>query len=141
MAVRLALVVAVAVLVAAVPPIGPEARTGRDPAAVAAYTAILERLCARHGCRVFDPFAELRDGEPGLTTLAVPPVVLAIVVDNGVAGMIQYFEEDDEEFGPEEAADELLLRLVSSPPREASADFAEPPAPQTLDAQGWRWSA
>lgn len=61
------------VLVAAVPPIGPEARTGRDPAAVAAYTAVLERLCARHGCRVFDPFAELRDGEPGLTTRAVPP--------------------------------------------------------------------
>jgi lysophospholipase L1-like esterase len=61
------------VLVAAVPPLGPEAAAERDPAAVAAYTAILRGLCARHGCRVFDPFADLRDGPPGLTTRAVPP--------------------------------------------------------------------
>jgi hypothetical protein len=42
-----------------------------------------------------------------------------------------------------EAADEVLLRLVSSPPREASpAALAEPPGPvETLDADGWRWSA
>jgi hypothetical protein len=61
------------VLVAAVPPIGPGAEAERDPAAVAAYTAILRGLCARQGCRVFDPFADLRDGPPGLTTRAVPP--------------------------------------------------------------------
>ncbi|KQP59934.1 hypothetical protein ASF41_09530 [Methylobacterium sp. Leaf111] len=61
------------VLVAAVPPIGPEAGAERDPAAVAGYTALLRDLCARQGCRVFDPFADLRDGPPGLTTRAVPP--------------------------------------------------------------------
>ena len=42
----------------------------RDPAAVAAYTALLRDLCARQGCRIFDPFADLRDGPPGLTTRA-----------------------------------------------------------------------
>ncbi|KQP42975.1 hypothetical protein ASF49_01145 [Methylobacterium sp. Leaf104] len=61
------------VLVAAVPPIGPEARADRDPAAVAAYSAALRGLCARHGCRFFDPFAALRDGEAGLTTQTAPP--------------------------------------------------------------------
>lgn len=61
------------VLVAAVPPLGPEAAAIRDPAAVAVYTAALRSLCERHGCRFFDPFADLRDGEPGLTTQAAPP--------------------------------------------------------------------
>lgn len=62
-----------AVLVAAVPPLGPEAAAIRDPAAVDAYTAALRSLCGRHGCRLVDPFARLRDGEPGLTTQAAPP--------------------------------------------------------------------
>ncbi|MGU3360601.1 SGNH/GDSL hydrolase family protein [Methylobacterium sp. M6A4_1b] len=61
------------VLVAAVPPIGPEARADRDPAAVAVYSAALRGLCARHGCRFFDPFAALRDGEAGLTRQAAAP--------------------------------------------------------------------
>lgn len=61
------------VLVAAVPPIGPEAQADRDPAAVAAYSTALRDLCDRHGCRFFDPFADLRDGEAGLTTQAAPP--------------------------------------------------------------------
>nr|WP_246732879.1 SGNH/GDSL hydrolase family protein [Methylobacterium sp. BTF04] len=60
------------VLVAAVPPIGPEAQRERDPAAVAAYTAVLRSVCERNGCRLFDPFAGLRDGETGLTTQALP---------------------------------------------------------------------
>lgn len=60
------------VLVAAVPPLGPEAQAERDPAAVDAYTAVLRDVCARSGCRVFDPFAALRDGGPGLTTGATP---------------------------------------------------------------------
>lgn len=61
------------VLVAAVPPLGPEAEAIRDPAAVVAYTEALRRLCERHGCRFFDPFAGLRNGNPGLTTQAAPP--------------------------------------------------------------------
>ena len=60
------------VLVAAVPPIGPEAVANRDPAAVVAYSAALQRLCEREGCRFFDPFAGLRDGDVGLTTQAAP---------------------------------------------------------------------
>lgn len=61
------------VLVAAVPPLGPEAAAIRDPAAVAAYNETLRGLCERHGCRFIDPFAGLRDGEPGLTSQAAPP--------------------------------------------------------------------
>ncbi|WP_197430591.1 MULTISPECIES: SGNH/GDSL hydrolase family protein [Methylobacterium] len=61
------------VLVAAVPPLGPEAAAIRDPAAVDAYSAVLRSLCERHGCRFLDPFAGLRDGGPGLTTQAAPP--------------------------------------------------------------------
>ncbi len=61
------------VLVAAVPPLGPEAVAGREPAAVAAYTEALRSLCEQHGCRLFDPFASLRNGEPGLTPEAAPP--------------------------------------------------------------------
>lgn len=61
------------VLVAAVPPLGPEASPARDPLAVAAYTTTLHGLCARTGCEVFDPFAGLRDGGAGLTTQAAPP--------------------------------------------------------------------
>jgi hypothetical protein len=61
------------VLVAAVPPLGPEARMDRDPVAVGAYTAILKSLCTRSGCRFFDPFADLRDGEAGLTSQAALP--------------------------------------------------------------------
>lgn len=61
------------VLVAAVPPLGPEAAVLRDPAAVDAYSAALRDLCERPGCRYFDPFAELRDGGVGLTTQAAVP--------------------------------------------------------------------
>lgn len=61
------------VLVAAVPPLGPEAAVLRDPAAVDAYSAALRGLCERSGCRYFDPFAGLRDGGAGLTTRAAPP--------------------------------------------------------------------
>ncbi|MFC6775311.1 SGNH/GDSL hydrolase family protein [Methylobacterium gregans] len=65
------------VLVAAVPPLGPEAAAIRDPAAVDTYTAALRSLCEQRGrrfsCRFFDPFAGLRNGEPGLTTQAAPP--------------------------------------------------------------------
>lgn len=60
------------VLVAAVPPIGREAVDGRDPAAVAVYSALLRHLCDRHGCRWFDPFVDLRDDAAGLTTGAQP---------------------------------------------------------------------
>lgn len=58
------------VLVAAVPPLGPEAVAMRDPAAATAYTAALHGLC---GCRFFDPFAGLRDGAGGLTSHAAHP--------------------------------------------------------------------
>lgn len=61
------------VLVAAVPPLGPEAVAIRDPAAVTAYTQALRVLCERRGCRFIDPFAGLRDGELGLTTQTAPP--------------------------------------------------------------------
>lgn len=61
------------VLVAAVPPLGPEAEAERDPLAVAAYSTALRHLCERTGCEFFDPFAEFRDGGPGLTTRAAPP--------------------------------------------------------------------
>lgn len=61
------------VLVAAVPPLGPEAAVVRDPAAVDAYSAALRSLCERYGCRFFDPFAGLRNSGPGLTTQAAPP--------------------------------------------------------------------
>lgn len=56
-----------AVVVAAVPPIGPEAAGKRDPAAVEVYSAILRDLCRDAGrCRFADPFAALRSHEPGL---------------------------------------------------------------------------
>jgi lysophospholipase L1-like esterase len=61
------------VLVAAVPPLGPEARAERDPLAVEAYTKALHGLCAHIGCEFFDPFAAFRDGGAGLTTQAAPP--------------------------------------------------------------------
>lgn len=53
-----------AVLVAAVPPIG-TTDADREPAAVLAYCARLERLSADHGCRFFDPFSDIRDGMTG----------------------------------------------------------------------------
>jgi hypothetical protein len=53
------------VLVAAVPPIGAWA-TGRDPAAIAAFSGRLAALCAERGHGFIDPFAALRDGPGGL---------------------------------------------------------------------------
>lgn len=53
------------VFVAAVPPVGARA-TGRDPAAVAAFSNRLAVLCAERGHGFFDPFAALRDGPGGL---------------------------------------------------------------------------
>jgi hypothetical protein len=53
------------VFVAAVPPIGAGA-TGRDPAAVAAFSARLAALCAEGGHAFFDPFAYWRAGAGGL---------------------------------------------------------------------------
>ncbi|GLS44289.1 GDSL-type esterase/lipase family protein [Methylobacterium brachythecii] len=58
------------VLVAAVPPLGPEAVAMRDPAAVTAYGDVLRRLSVDYGCRFIDPFATLRDGADGTTTHA-----------------------------------------------------------------------
>lgn len=56
-----------AVVVAAVPPIGPAAAAKRDPAAVEVYSAILRGLCRdTDRCRFADPFAALRSEEPGL---------------------------------------------------------------------------
>ncbi|QGY03469.1 SGNH/GDSL hydrolase family protein [Methylobacterium mesophilicum SR1.6/6] len=53
------------VFVAAVPPIGTEA-TGRDPAAVAAFSARLAGLCVAEGHAFVDPFARWRAGTGGL---------------------------------------------------------------------------
>jgi hypothetical protein len=53
------------VFVAAVPPIGSWA-TGRDPAAIAAFSGRLAALCAERGHGFIDPFAALRDGQGGL---------------------------------------------------------------------------
>ncbi|MEE7503875.1 SGNH/GDSL hydrolase family protein [Methylobacterium sp. C33D] len=53
------------VLVAAIPPIGAGA-TGRDPAAVAAFSDRLAALCAAGGHAFFDPFAPWRSGAGGL---------------------------------------------------------------------------
>ncbi|WP_267425900.1 SGNH/GDSL hydrolase family protein [Methylobacterium sp. GC_Met_2] len=52
------------IFVAAVPPIGPWT-TGRDPAAVIAFTERLRALCGRSGFTFFDPFAGIRDGASG----------------------------------------------------------------------------
>ncbi|MCJ2048594.1 SGNH/GDSL hydrolase family protein [Methylobacterium sp. J-070] len=53
------------VFVSALPPIGARA-TGRDPAAVAAFSERLAGLCAERGHRYVDPFAAWRDGAGGL---------------------------------------------------------------------------
>lgn len=53
-----------AVFIAAVPPIG-TTDVDREPTAIAAYCARLERLSADHGCRYFDPFVDIRDGTTG----------------------------------------------------------------------------
>ncbi|MCJ2136915.1 SGNH/GDSL hydrolase family protein [Methylobacterium sp. J-026] len=52
------------IFVAAVPPIGPWT-TGRDPAAVMAFTERLRTLTEQGGFTFFDPFAGIRDGETG----------------------------------------------------------------------------
>lgn len=52
------------VFVAAVPPVGAWA-AGRDPAAVAPFSARLAALCAEGGHRSFDPFSALRAGAEG----------------------------------------------------------------------------
>lgn len=66
------------VVVAAVPPIGPEAAGKRDPSAVPVYSGILRELCRGQGgrqggakgggraCRFADPFAALRGARAGL---------------------------------------------------------------------------
>ena len=53
------------VFVAAIPPIGAGA-AGRDPAAVAVFTARLAALCAAGGYAFIDPFAPWRSGAGGL---------------------------------------------------------------------------
>lgn len=53
------------VFVAAVPPIGAWA-TGRDPAAIAAFSGRLAALCAEQGHSFIDPFAAQRGGPGGM---------------------------------------------------------------------------
>ncbi|MCJ2139618.1 GDSL-type esterase/lipase family protein [Methylobacterium sp. E-066] len=60
------------VFVAAIPPIGAWA-TGRDPAAVAAFSDRLEALCRAGGHSFFDPFAALRDEDSGLARTGLHP--------------------------------------------------------------------
>ena len=60
------------VFVASVPPIGAWT-TGRDPAAVAAFSDRLEGLCRAGGHSFFDPFAGLRDGGPGCACTGLDP--------------------------------------------------------------------
>lgn len=60
------------VFVAAIPPIGAWA-TGRDPAAVAAFSDRLAALCRAGGHSFFDPFAALRDDGSGLARTGLHP--------------------------------------------------------------------
>lgn len=54
------------VVVTAVPPIGSDAATRLDAAAVGDYSRRIQALCARAGCTYADPFADLRAGDTGL---------------------------------------------------------------------------